>query len=114
MEQRAGGDGLDGLAQAHFVRQQGAFVESEVQHSLTLVRKKRHEGFLCRPFTTLDFLLVFAPQSQPLRRACSCLPPRPHLLRDVQGRPNPGIKTLQQLLRRVAWQERTLGIEPEV
>lgn len=43
-EQGAGGDGLNGFAQPHFVGEQDAFAEGEVKHPLALVGVKRVEG----------------------------------------------------------------------
>ena len=54
-EQRAGGDSLDGFAQAHLVGQQCAFGESEVEHPLALIREEGDFGFVRRPFTAVHF-----------------------------------------------------------
>lgn len=69
VEQRAGGDGLDRLAEAHLVGQQGAFGEGEVEHPLALVGKERRERLAGGPLAVVDLLLVLAPQGQALRRA---------------------------------------------
>ena len=62
VQQRAGGDGLDRLAEAHLVGEQGAFGECQVQHAFALIGKERHLGFVRRPFAALHFQFVFAPQ----------------------------------------------------
>ena len=62
VQQGAGGDGLDGLAQAHFVGQQRALGEGQVQHALALIGKERDLGLVRRPFAALHLQLVFAPE----------------------------------------------------
>ena len=85
MEQRAGGDGLDRLAEAHFVGQQGAFGEGEVQHAFALVGKERRERLVRRPFAALDLLLVLVPQHPALCRALAGFQPRRDFLRNLHG-----------------------------
>ena len=44
MKQGAGGDGLDGLAETHFIGKQGAYGEGEMQHPLALIGVERAGG----------------------------------------------------------------------
>ena len=60
VQQRAGGDGLDGLAQPHLVGQQRALGEGQVQHAFALVWVQRHQGFMRRPLAGMHLLLVLA------------------------------------------------------
>ena len=62
MQQRARRDGLNGFAQAHFVREQRAFGESEVEHPFALIGKERHFRFVHGPFAALHFEFVFVAQ----------------------------------------------------
>ena len=62
VEQSAGGNGLDSLAQAHLVGQQCAFGEGEVKHAFALVGKERDLGFVRRPFAAVHLQLVIAPE----------------------------------------------------
>jgi hypothetical protein len=66
MNQRAGRDGLNGLAEPHFVGEQGAFIEREMEHSLALIGKKRDEGFLRWMQSRLDTQFIIMPQIFPL------------------------------------------------
>ena len=63
VEQGAGGDGLNGLAQAHFVGEEGAFGKGQMEHAFPLVREERHGGFVGRPFAALDAEFVRAPEA---------------------------------------------------
>ena len=46
-----------------------ALGERQVQHALTLIREKRHPGFLSRPLAGLDFLFIFSEQGFAFHRA---------------------------------------------
>ena len=85
VQQRAGGDGLDGLAQAHFIGQQRAFGEGEVQHALALIRKERDLGFVRRPFAALHLQLVIAPELLAFGGAAPAFQPRAEFLREAQS-----------------------------
>ena len=61
-QQRARGDGLDGFAKTHFVGEQRAFGEGQMQHALALIRKQRHARLVRRPFACVNFQLIFAAQ----------------------------------------------------
>ena len=52
MQQGTGGDGLDGFAQTHFIREQGAFRKGEMQHAFALVREQGYS--ICRKETLAD------------------------------------------------------------
>ena len=86
VEQRARGDGLDGFAQAHFVGQQRALGESEMQHALALVGKERHAGFVRRPFAALHFQFIFAAQFLAFGATPALFEPRANFLREPQFR----------------------------
>ena len=60
MQQRAGGDGLDGFAEAHFVGEERALGEGEVQHAVALIGEERDLGFVRGPFAALHFEFVLA------------------------------------------------------
>ena len=60
VEEGAGGDGLDGFAEAHFIGEQGALAEREVEHSLALVGVERVEGDVLRVAAGDDSGLVIA------------------------------------------------------
>jgi hypothetical protein len=86
VQQGAGGDGLDGFAQAHFVGEKGPFGESEVQHALTLVGKQRHRGLAQGMQARLDFLFVVTAQPQPFRGPPAAVEPRRDILGEPQAR----------------------------
>ena len=46
MEQGAGGDGLDGFAQTHFVGEKGSLLEGKVEHAFALIRIQGAEGYV--------------------------------------------------------------------
>jgi hypothetical protein len=62
VEQGAGGDGLDGFSEAHFIGEQGASVEGEVEHALALIGIERAEGDVLRVASRDDAGFVFAAQ----------------------------------------------------
>ena len=114
MQQSAGGNGLDGFAQAHFIGQQRAFGERQVQHSLALVREERHLRFVQRPFAALHFLFVFAPEPLALLDAPPRFEPGNQLLRQAQRRKllcRQFAERIQGVFRRCACQN-TIRIEP--
>ena len=86
MQQCAGSDGLDRLAQAHLVGQERALGECEVQHAFTLIREQGHRRFLGWPLPGLDLQLVMAPEFLSFRDARAPLLPRLHVLGNAQGR----------------------------
>ena len=75
-EQGASGNGLDGLAQAHFVGQQRALGEGQVEHAFTLVREERDVGLVQRPVAALDFEFVLAPEPLAFLGAAARLEPQ--------------------------------------
>ena len=85
-QQRAGGDGLDGLPQPHFISQQRPFGERQVQHALALIRKQRNFRLVDRPFAVLYLEFVFVPKLLALRYSMPALQPQPKFLRQPQFR----------------------------
>ena len=59
VQQRTSGDGLDRFAEAHFVRQQRAFAEGQMQHAFALVREQRNFRLVHGPFAALHLQFVF-------------------------------------------------------
>ena len=115
MQQRARGDGLNGLAQAHFVRQQRAFGEGQVQHAFALIREQRHRGLVRGPFAALHAQFVIAPQFFAFLRAAHRFQPRRDFLRDAQfGQvlPQP-LQRRHDILRRTVFQHAAC-VEPSV
>ena len=84
LQESAGCDGLYGLPEPHLVGQEGPFFEGEVQHPFALVRVKRRQSFLRRPFPGLDFLFIFPEQDFALLDLLSCLEPGGDLLGDAE------------------------------
>ena len=114
VQQGAGGNGLDGLAQPHFIGQQRAFGEGEVQHPLTLIRKERDLGLVRRPFAALHLQLVIAPELLAFLCAAAAFEPRAEFLREAQSRGRVGVKLLERLDRLLgqALAEGAVRIEP--
>ena len=86
VEQGAGGDGLDGFAQTHFVGQQAAFGKGEVKHAFALVGKEGHGGFLYGPFAALHLEFVFAAQLPAFDGVAALFEPRLDFLRQADLR----------------------------
>jgi hypothetical protein len=83
VEEGAGGDGLDRFAQTHFVGQQRAAVEGEMQHALALVRIERNEGLVRGIFAGMNLLFVLVPEADFFLSGVQCLQPG----RDCDGQP---------------------------
>ncbi len=114
LQEGARGDGLNGLAEAHFVGQQSALGEGQVQHPFSLVREKRHLGLVRRPFAALHFQLVFVPELFALGHPAAVLHPGRHVLRNANLRQLGFAQLLQGRegrLRRTVRQP-ALGVEP--
>jgi hypothetical protein len=60
VKEGAGGDGLDGFAEAHLVGEQRAFGEGEVQHAFALIGEERQERLVRRVAAGGDGALVIA------------------------------------------------------
>ncbi len=116
MQQGAGGNGLDGLAQAHFIGQQRAFGEREVQHPLALIRKERDFRLVRRPFAALHLQLIITPELLAFRNAAPAFEPRAKLLREAQSRHLIGSQLLERLNRllRQPLAEGAVRIEPDL
>lgn len=85
VEEGAGGDGLDGLAEAHLVGEEGPFLEGEVEHALALVGKKRILRDVLRVAAGGDAGLVVAAEEDAFAGAAAGVEPGGDLLRDAQG-----------------------------
>ena len=97
MQQRASGDGLDGLAQTHLIGQQRPLGERQVQHAFALIGEERNFGFLRGPFPALHLQLVLAPKLYALGRALPQFQPRTQFLRQPQVRRIPRRKVFERL-----------------
>jgi hypothetical protein len=116
VQQGAGSNSLDGLAQAHFIGQQRALGKGQVQHALPLVREERHLGFVCRPFAALHLQLIVAPQLLALLGVASSIEPRAEFLRQAQARRPAGVQLLECLnsILGQALAERAVSAEPSL
>ena len=80
MQQRTRGNGLDRFAEAHFVSQQRAFSEGQMQHAFALIWKERDFGFMRGPFAPLHAQLVVATQFFAFLSSLPCFQPRANFL----------------------------------
>ena len=80
VEQGAGGDGLGGLAEAHFVGEEGAFAEGEVEHPFALVGEEREQRLVGGVAANGDASLVIAAAVAALAFAAAGVEPRRNLL----------------------------------
>ena len=114
MQQGAGSNRLDGLAQAHLVGQQRAFSEGQVEHALALVREEGDLGFVRGPFTAVHLQLVVAPKLFALGGMAPAFEPGREFLRQAQGGQRPGGKLLEGRdgIFGLPLAQRTLRIKP--
>ncbi len=84
VEQGAGGNGLDGFAQTHFVGEEGALAEGEVEHPLALVRVERVKCDVFWVLTCNDSAFVVAAEGGAFGVAFAGLEKRLHVLRDAE------------------------------
>ena len=86
MEEGAGGDGLDGFAETHFIGKQGALAECEVEHSLALVGVERVEGDVLGVPAGDDSGFVFATEGDAFGGALAGFEERRDVLGDADFR----------------------------
>ena len=84
VEKCTGGDGLDGLAEAHFIGEEGSLSEGKVEHAFALVGKERMECDVLGMAAVADTDLVVAAGEDAITLAGAVGEPGPRILRDAQ------------------------------
>ena len=84
VEERAGGDGLNGLAEAHFIGKEGSLAEGKVEHAFALVGKERMERDLLGMAAVADTDLVVAAGEHAIALAGAVGEPSVGILRNAQ------------------------------
>jgi hypothetical protein len=98
MEKGAGGNGLNGFAQPHFVGQEGPLAKGKVEHAFALVGKERGKGDVLGMATLVHASLIVAPQQDAFFGAPAGFQPRSDFLRGANGRTAKGFQLPDEVL----------------
>ena len=99
VQERAGGDRLDGFSKAHLVGEKRPFLERQMQHAFALIREKRAVRDVLRMAAIRDPGLVGAAAEDPVLLPGTGFHPRPNILRNPQEAASAGSKLLHQFFR---------------